>query len=99
MYSLTHWESFTQIKKFSPKKFESFSRLLLSKMGIKFDKEKGVQMSGDHGIDGYGIFVSDEFRTSKVVVQCKRYTTGSVGEPEIDIFLMKCCLAAALFFA
>lgn len=76
----------TQIKKFSPRKFESFSRLLLSKMGIKFDKEKGVQMSGDHGIDGYGIFVSDEFRTSKVVVQCKRFTGGPVGEPEIDKF-------------
>lgn len=41
-----------QIKLFSPKKFESFSRLLFSHMGIKFDREKGVKMSGDHGIDG-----------------------------------------------
>ncbi|MBQ8431147.1 MAG: restriction endonuclease, partial [Clostridia bacterium] len=74
------------IKKFTPKKFESFSRKLLSKMGIVFDNEKGVQMSKDHGIDGYGIFESDEFRTSKVVIQCKRFTDGCVSEPEIDKF-------------
>jgi len=75
-----------QIKQFSPKKFESFSRLLLSHMGIKFDREKGVKMSGDHGIDGYGYFESDEFRTAKVVIQCKRYTDSPVSEPEIDKF-------------
>ena len=74
------------IKKFSPKKFESFSRKLLSKMGIVFDNQKGVMMSNDHGIDGYGIFESDEFRTNKVVIQCKRYTEGCVGEPDIDKF-------------
>lgn len=74
------------IKKFSPKKFESFSRKLLSKMGIAFDNQKGVMMSNDHGIDGYGIFESDEFRTNKVVIQCKRYTEGCVGEPDIDKF-------------
>ncbi|MCR5264354.1 MAG: restriction endonuclease [Clostridiales bacterium] len=75
-----------QIKQFSPKKFESFSRLLLSNMGIKFDHEKGVQMSGDHGIDGFGYFESDEFRTAKVVIQCKRYSDNPVSEPEIDKF-------------
>lgn len=75
-----------KIKKFSPKKFESFSRLLLSKMGIVFDKTKGVKMSNDHGIDGEGVFESDEFRTSKVVIQCKRYTDGHIGEPAIDSF-------------
>ena len=75
-----------QIKQFSPKKFESFSRLLLSHMGVKFDREKGVKMSGDHGIDGYGYFESDEFRTAKVVIQCKRYTDSPVSEPEIDKF-------------
>ncbi len=74
------------IKQFTPKKFESFSRKLLSKMGISFDKVKGVMMSNDHGIDGYGIFESDEFRTNKVVIQCKRYTEGHIGEPEIDKF-------------
>ena len=43
-------------------------------------------MSGDHGIDGYGYFESDEFRTAKVVIQCKRYTDSPVSEPEIDKF-------------
>ena len=75
-----------RIKQFSPKKFESFSRLLLTRMGIKFDPVKGVSMSGDHGIDGFGYFESDEFRTTRVAVQCKRFTEGSVSEPEIDKF-------------
>lgn len=75
-----------QIKKFSPSKFESFSRLLISKMGVKIDKTKGVKLSGDHGIDGFGYFRSDEFRTSRVAIQCKRYTRGSVGESEIRDF-------------
>lgn len=75
-----------QIKQFSPKKFESFSRLLMSKMGIKFDSEKGIKLAGDHGIDGYGYFESDEFRTAKVVIQCKRFTDSPVSEPDIDKF-------------
>jgi len=79
-------EVLEQIKQFSPKKFESFSRLLLSNMGIKFDHEKGVKMSSDHGIDGYGYYESDEFRTARVVIQCKRYTDNAVSEPEIDKF-------------
>lgn len=62
------------IKAFSPKKFESFSRKLLAKMGIIFNESKGITMSNDHGIDGYGIFVSDEYKTNKVVIQCKRFT-------------------------
>lgn len=81
-----HVKLLDMIKQFSPKKFESFSRKLLSKMGIAFDNEKGIMMSNDHGIDGYGIFESDEFRTNKVVIQCKRYTEGHIGEPEIDKF-------------
>lgn len=74
------------IKHFSPKKFENFSRKLLSTMGVVFDKDKGIKMSQDHGIDGYGFFESDEFRVNKVVIQCKRYTEGCVGEPELDKF-------------
>lgn len=75
-----------QIKKFSPAKFESFSRLLISKMGVSIDKVQGVKLSGDHGIDGFGYFRSDEFRTSRVAIQCKRYTSGAVGESEIRDF-------------
>jgi len=86
--SSEYWkvEILERIKQFSPKKFESFSRLLLTHMGIKFDREKGVKMSGDHGIDGYGYFESDDFRTSKVVVQCKRFVDNPVSEPDIDKF-------------
>lgn len=84
----TKWktELLNQLMQFDPGKFESFSRLLISKMGVTIDKERGVMQSGDHGIDGFGYFTSDEFRTSRVAIQCKRYTKGSVSEPEIDRF-------------
>ncbi|GGI62974.1 restriction endonuclease [Limosilactobacillus caviae] len=75
-----------QLMKFDPGKFESFSRLLISKMGVVIDKERGIVRSGDHGIDGFGYFTSDEFRTNRVAIQCKRYTTGAVTEPDIDKF-------------
>ena len=71
----------------SPKKFEAFSRMLLSKMGVNFT-EKGVQISNDGGIDGYGYHLdSSDFRTTKVVIQCKRYNSGPVTEPEVNQFL------------
>ncbi|MEE6684233.1 restriction endonuclease [Limosilactobacillus fermentum] len=84
----TNWrlQLINQLKQFSPGKFESFSRLLISKMGVSIDKQRGIVRSGDHGIDGFGYFTSDEFRTSRVAIQCKRYTTGAVSEPEIDKF-------------
>ena len=74
------------LKDFSPRKFESFSRLLISKMGILVDDKRGKIMSRDHGIDGFGYFESDEFRTSRVAIQAKRYTENAVSEPEIDKF-------------
>jgi restriction system protein len=75
------------ISKMSPKKFEMFSRQLLSKMGVEFTNI-GVQVSNDGGIDGYGYHRdSDDFRTTRVVIQCKRYNAGSVGSQEIDMFL------------
>ena len=82
------WKSqlLEQIKKFSPAKFESFLRLLISKMGVKIDKIKGIKLSGDHGLDGFGYFRANEFRTSRVAIQCKRYTAGLVGESEIRDF-------------
>ena len=71
----------------SPKKFEIFSRALLNKMGVEFT-EKGVQISNDGGIDGYGYHIDqNDFRTTRVVIQCKRYNNGRVGEPEINQFL------------
>ncbi|WP_143809244.1 restriction endonuclease, partial [Oenococcus oeni] len=69
-------ELIDQLKKFSPGKFESFSRLLISKMGVRIDNQRGIIRSGDHSIDGFGYFQSDEFRTSRVAIQAKRFTNG-----------------------
>lgn len=75
------------IAKMSPKKFEAFSRALLNKMGVEFT-EKGVQISNDGGIDGYGYHTDiNDFRTTRVVIQCKRYNVAPVREPEINQFL------------
>lgn len=75
------------IAKMSPRKFEAFSRALLNRMGVEFT-EKGVQVSNDGGIDGYGYHVDvDDFRTTRVVIQCKRYNSGPVSEPSINQFL------------
>ena len=63
------------IANMSPAKFEQFSRALLTKMGVQFTN-KGIQISNDGGIDGYGYHVDEEdFRTTRVVIQCKRYNT------------------------
>ena len=75
------------ISKMTPKKFEAFSRALLNRMGVEFT-EKGVQISNDGGIDGYGYHTdSNDFRTTRVVIQCKRYNVAPVSEPEINQFL------------
>ena len=75
------------IAKMSPKKFEAFSRALLNHMGVEFT-EKGVQISNDGGIDGYGYHIdANDFRTTRVVIQCKRYNSAPVSEPEINQFL------------
>lgn len=75
------------IANMSPAKFEQFSRALLTKMGVQFTN-KGVQISNDGGIDGYGYHIdADDFRTTRVVVQCKRFNVAPVSEPEINQFL------------
>ena len=80
-------ELLAAIAKMSPKKFEAFSRALLTRMGVEFT-EKGVQISNDGGIDGYGYHTDqNDFRTTRVVIQCKRYNTAPVTEPEINQFL------------
>lgn len=69
------------IANMSPAKFEQFSRALLTKMGVQFTN-KGVQISNDGGIDGYGYHIdADDFRTTRVVVQCKRFNVAPVSEP------------------
>ena len=75
------------IAKMSPKKFEQFSRRLISRMGVEFTEE-GTQVSNDGGIDGLGYHRdSNDFRTTRVVIQCKRFNTGDVGSPDIDKFI------------
>ena len=75
------------ISRMTPKKFEAFSRALLNRMGVEFT-EKGVQISNDGGIDGYGYHIdANDFRTTRVVIQCKRYNVAPVTEPEINQFL------------
>lgn len=77
----------TAISKMSPKKIEAFSRALLNRMGVEFT-EKGAQISNDGGIDGYGYHTdTNDFRTTRVVIQCKRYNAAPVSEPEINQFL------------
>ena len=47
-----------------------------------------IQISNDGGIDGYGYHIdANDFRTTRVVIQCKRYNVAPVSEPEINQFL------------
>lgn len=73
------------LMKMNPKKFELFCRGLLTKMGIDVDDEKGVQYVADGGIDGFGYVRSDDYRTTRVALQAKRWQ-GKVSTPEIDKF-------------
>lgn len=69
----------------SPQKFELFSRLLIKKMGVTLDEKKGIKFTGDGGIDGFGYLQTDDFRTTRVAVQAKRWSS-VVSSPEIDKF-------------
>lgn len=73
------------LMKMNPKKFEFFCRGLLTKMGIDVDDEKGIQYVADGGIDGFGYVRSDDYRTTRVALQVKRWQ-GKVSAPEIDKF-------------
>lgn len=73
------------LMKMNSKKFEFFCRGLLTKMGIDVDDEKGVQYVADGGIDGFGYVRSDDYRTTRVALQAKRWQ-GKVSAPEIDKF-------------
>ncbi|AMD81140.1 restriction endonuclease [Mycoplasmopsis canis PG 14] len=76
------------IAKMSPSRFEKFSRALLTKMGVEFSDKEGIQISNDGGIDGLGYHKDDkDFRTTRVVIQCKRFNKNPVTEPDINQFL------------
>ena len=73
------------LKNMSPHKFEMFSRGLMNRMGIELDKSIGIQATADGGLDGFGYITADDFRTTRVALQAKRWE-GKVSSPEIDKF-------------
>lgn len=73
------------LEKMSPKKFEIFSRALVKEMGVDIDEKIGIQFVADGGLDGFGYITANDFRTSRVAIQAKRWS-GSVSSPEIDKF-------------
>ncbi|MCT2878986.1 restriction endonuclease [Lactobacillus delbrueckii] len=78
-------ELLAALAKMSPQKFEMFSRVLLLHMGVDLDDNIGVRYVGDGGLDGFGYITSDDFRTTRVALQAKRWD-GKVSAPEIDKF-------------
>ncbi len=73
------------VKSLDPFKFEQFSRGLLKRMGFDIDSIKGIRKSGDGGIDGFAYCLDDQsLKTTRVVIQCKKYNDGAVGGPDIN---------------
>lgn len=84
-----HWKSrlLTALMQLSPAKFELFCRRLVKKMDVDIDETIGTKLTGDGGIDGYGYITTDDFRTSRVAIQAKRWSPeASISSPEIDKF-------------
>ena len=73
------------LKDMTPHKFEIFARGLMNRMGIELDKSIGIQSTADGGLDGFGYITADDFRTTRVALQAKRWE-GKVSSPEIDKF-------------
>ncbi|MYV16340.1 restriction endonuclease [Furfurilactobacillus milii] len=78
-------ELLRSLVKMDPKKFELFCRGLLTKMGIDVDDTIGIQYVADGGIDGFGFVRSNDYRTTRVALQAKRWQS-KVSAPEIDKF-------------
>ncbi|WP_429971367.1 restriction endonuclease [Fructilactobacillus sp. Tb1] len=73
------------LKKMNHKKFELFCRGLLKEMGIIIDDKLGIEYTGDGGIDGFGYVQANDYRTTRVALQAKRWE-GKVSSSEIDKF-------------
>jgi restriction system protein len=71
------------LKRLPPAAFELFAKRLLEVYG--FEGMQVTQISNDGGIDGYGK-LRIGLAHMNVAFQCKRWTTGNVGRPEIDKF-------------
>ncbi|WP_378174914.1 restriction endonuclease [Aquimarina sp. SS2-1] len=77
-----------KLKENSASYFEGFVVELLQKMGYGELREEAIQVtgqSGDNGIDG--IIHQDRLGLESVYVQAKRFTTGTVGSPDIRNFI------------
>ena len=73
------------LMKMDPGRFEIFCRGLLTKMGIDVDDTIGVNYVADGGLDGFGYVRSNDYRTTRVALQAKRWQS-NVSAPEIDKF-------------
>ena len=73
------------LMKMDPGRFEIFCRGLLTKMGIDVDDTIGVNYVADGGLDGFGYVRSNDYRTTRVALQAKRWQS-NVPAPEIDKF-------------
>lgn len=67
------------MKVMTPREFERFVLDYFEALGCR---TRGTPPSGDGGIDGYA-----EIAGETVAIQCKRYSRGNVGEPELRDFL------------
>ena len=75
------------LEQLSPGKFELFCRALVRKMNVDIDEKIGVKQSGDGGVDGYGYMTTDDFRTTRIAIQAKKWNPSHlVSSPEIDKF-------------
>lgn len=87
--SIDTWKEKLKIAlcKMEPKKFEMFCRALVRKMGVDIDENIGISVSNDGGLDGFGYVTADDFRTTRVAIQAKRWSQEQkISSPEIDKF-------------
>lgn len=77
-----------KMQNMNPANFEILCRRLAYKMGIDIDDaSRANRISRDGGLDGYGYIVSDDFRTSRVAIQAKRYASDNIVQSQdIDRF-------------
>ncbi len=81
-------ELLDKLKENSFSYFEGFVIQLLQKMGygeFREDSAEHTGQSGDEGIDG--IISQDRLGLENVYIQAKRFTSGSVGSPDIRNFI------------
>lgn len=76
------------VKKSSPEFFENLVIDLLLKMGYggsRIDAAKALGKVGDEGVDG--VIKEDKLGLDQIYIQAKRWTSNSVGRPDIQKFV------------